>query len=250
MTSENGWPLISTADLDSSPIPGTNIVPIPGVRAGDVATLLHWVGSQFNQRVAPLYNPGCWGWNAPTPIPGTTIYSNHCSGTAIDFNAPSFPWTLRTMTDAQRTACRQIVEETEYVVIWGGDFTTRIDEMHFEINGSAEDVARIVRKIGATMTPEALAALYQVATNRYIDGSDKFVQDYTGKDPLSVIMDLKNSAANIEMRTKAANYDNVMNALHNAYRRLETETRPSGDESSKQLAALKEDLKKTLDKYK
>lgn len=147
MTSQNGWPLINATQLDTGTIPGTDVVPIPGLLKGDVAWLLKWVGTQFNSRVAKLYSPGCWGWNAPTPIPGSSMYSNHCSGTAIDFNAPSFPWKFKTMTAAQRQACRVIVNQTDSVVAWGGDFTTIVDEMHFEINGTAEDVKNIVSKL-------------------------------------------------------------------------------------------------------
>lgn len=147
MKSENGWPLVTSDQLDRSPVPGTNIVPLPGTLGGDVGWILRWVGVQFNNRVQALYNPGCWGWNAPTPIPGSNIYSNHCSGTAVDFNAPSFPWQNFRMTPQQRQACRDIVAETEWVVVWGGDFTTLVDEMHFEISGTPADVARIVKKL-------------------------------------------------------------------------------------------------------
>lgn len=145
--SQNGWDLVTIGELDRTPIPGTSVVPVPGVLRGDVATILHWVGVQFNSRVEKLYNPGCWGWNSPTPIPGTNIYSNHCSGTAVDFNAPSFPWKLYTMTPAQRQACREIVAQTEGVVVWGGDFPTFVDEMHFEIDATDAEVARIANKL-------------------------------------------------------------------------------------------------------
>lgn len=155
MTSQNGWPLIGSSQLDNSPIPGTDVRPVPGLLKGDVAWLLRWVGGEFNKRVDPLITPGCWGWNAPTPIPGSSIYSNHCSGTAIDLNAPHFPWQMKTMSARQREECRKIVNQTEGVVAWGGDFTTITDEMHFEINGSSEDVSRIIKKLkGGSMTSQ------------------------------------------------------------------------------------------------
>lgn len=147
MYSQNGWPLADASQLDRSPIPGTDIVPVPGVLSGDVATVLHQVGKLFNERIDRLYSPGCWGWNAPTVIPGSNVYSNHCSGTAIDFNAPTFPWKTRKMTPAQREACRQIVTELDSVVAWGGDYTTFVDEMHFEIVGDSNEVARVANKI-------------------------------------------------------------------------------------------------------
>jgi hypothetical protein len=159
-TSQNGWPLVDSTKLDNSPIPGTSIKAEPGLLKGDVAWLLRWVGSEFNKRVDPLVTPGCWGWNAPTPIPGSNIYSNHCSGTAIDLNAPHFPWTLKTMSARQREECRKIVNQTEGVVAWGGDFTTKTDEMHFEINGTSQYVARIVNKLkGVNMKPEEARSL-------------------------------------------------------------------------------------------
>lgn len=147
MTSENGWPVIGSEQLDRTPIPGTGIIPLPGILGGDAGWLLRWVGQQFDQRVMKLYNPGCWGWNAPIAIPGTNVYSNHSSGTAVDLNAPSFPWKTRNMSPEQQAACRDIVAQTEYVVVWGGDFTTHVDQMHFEINGTSEDVSRIVTKL-------------------------------------------------------------------------------------------------------
>lgn len=145
--SQNGYSTIQSTDLDDSLIPGTDIAPIAGLREGDVATVLLHVGKLFNERVAKLYAPGCWGWAPPIPIPGSTIISNHGSGTAIDLNAPSFPWKLRKMTNEQRQACRGIVNELEGVVAWGGDFTTYVDEMHFEVIASEEDVARVAKKL-------------------------------------------------------------------------------------------------------
>lgn len=147
MHSENNWPLIDASQLDKSPVPSTAVVPLPGTLGGDVGWLLRWVGTQFNNRVQPLRNPGCWGWSAPAYVPGSTVYSNHSSGTAIDFNAPSFPWRTYTMTAGQIAACRDIVNQTEGVVAWGGDFTTIVDQMHFEINGTSEEVTRIVNQL-------------------------------------------------------------------------------------------------------
>lgn len=191
--SQNGWPLCTADQLDKSPIPGTDVSPVPGLLRGDVATLLLWVGEQFNLTVAPVYNPGCWGWNTPTPIPGSNIYSNHCSGTAIDLNAPSFPWTLRTMTDAQREACRKIVNHTEGVVAWGGDFTTKVDEMHFEINGSSDDVARIVNKlkgddVADIVNDQDIINFYNGLTK--IQPSEKEIAAYRGKTFRHVFTDV------------------------------------------------------------
>lgn len=146
--SQNGWNLIGASDLDNSAFPGTKIVPVPGVQAGDVATILHYVGSEFNKHVEKLYNPGCWGWNAPTKIPGSNIYSNHCSGTAIDLNAPDHPWRVKgTYTPPQRQEIRKILTFCDGVVSWGGDWQNSTDEMHFEIDATEDEVRRLATKI-------------------------------------------------------------------------------------------------------
>jgi len=206
---QNGWTVINGLDLDSSPVPSTSIIPVPGLRKGDVAKVLLEVGRQFNATVAPLYNPGCWGYAPAIPIPGSTILSNHGSGTAIDFNAPSFPWKKRTMTDAQRQACRQIVENLSPVVAWGGDWTT-VDEMHFEIRGNADEVKQVANKIiGVTMP-----------TDKQIDETISTLhQDAYGKSPSDAVFDdwrkvLKNNyvEGNISI---LKGIDNDPNALKN-----------------------------------
>lgn len=149
--SQNGWAVMDTASsppgLNKSPFPGTNIVPVPGVRNGDVATVLHYVGSQFDKRVEKLVNPGCWGY-AYRPIRGQTSgFSNHASATAIDLNAPKHPLgKANTFTPAQIKVIRQILSECEGVVRWGGVYA-RPDDMHFEINAGAVAVKRVADKL-------------------------------------------------------------------------------------------------------
>ena len=100
------------------------------------------------------------------------------------------------------------------------------------------------------MSPEALVALYALGTNKQINGSDQFVTSYQGKDPLAVIEDLYKSTANVELRTKAANFDNVQRALSNAYSTIEQlKHEVSGDVSGK-LQTLQTDLQAALDKSK
>lgn len=197
MTSQNGWPLIDSSQLDNSPIPGANVKPVPGILKGDVAWLLRWVGSEFNKRVDPLITPGCWGWNALTPIPGSNIYSNHCSGTAIDLNAPHFPWTLKTMSTRQREECRKIVNQTEGVVAWGGDFTTKTDEMHFEINGTSQDVARVVKKLkGGQMDPDWQHQVTRLSYALYLNrglSTQEFVSRGNYKDPDDIMKEVAGS---------------------------------------------------------
>lgn len=145
--SQNGWSVITDGSkLDRGDIyPG---IKVPnGVRPGDVAVILRYVAARFHREVEPLKPGTCWGWLVKG-IEGSTSTSNHASGTAIDLNAPQHPLGKRgTFTAGQAKACRRIVAACDGVVRWGGDYTGRADEMHWEIIGSAAQAARLATKI-------------------------------------------------------------------------------------------------------
>lgn len=145
-TSQNGWPVDQTGARQDRGLYGGVSLP-NGVLAGDVAIVARYVCEQYDRTVEPLRQGWCWGWYVK-PIEGSTAVSNHASGTAWDLNAPKHPLGVRnTFTPAQRTAIRAILAYCGNVVRWGGDYTGRADEMHFEIIGSPAAVARIARKI-------------------------------------------------------------------------------------------------------
>lgn len=147
--SQNGWTANDRSVITTYELPGGKVA----LRKGDVATILLWVANQFHERVEPLVWPGVWGY-AERPIRGGTQLSNHASGTAIDLNAPYHPMGKRgTFTGVQVAAIREILTVTEGVVRWGGDYTGRPDEMHFEINAGPEHVARIAQKIRERLSP-------------------------------------------------------------------------------------------------
>lgn len=139
--SANGWPVIESygppALVPNPAVPGTSVRVLGGLRAGPVATILLWVASQFDKRIADLdEGDDDWGYNY-RPIRGQTSgFSNHASGTAMDCNAVQFPIGVRAMSAWQRQECRAIAAEAG-VVTWGGDWG-RPDEMHFEINTTDE----------------------------------------------------------------------------------------------------------------
>ncbi|GAA2605491.1 M15 family metallopeptidase [Paractinoplanes durhamensis] len=148
--SQNGWvagTVRKLGGLDTSPVPGTTIRLPQGVRRGDVATVLLHVAGQFHRTVEPLHAGQCWGY-AYRRIRGSTVFSNHASGTAIDLNAPAHPMGAEgTFTPKQVVAIRRILAFCNGTVRWGGDYHGRTDEMHFEIVGNASDVAPIAKKI-------------------------------------------------------------------------------------------------------
>jgi len=147
-TSENGYPASSNSGaIGVGPFIVAGVSFPGGVKRGAVTTVLGYVAWEFWRRVEPLRAGTCWGY-AYRPISGSNRLSNHASGTAIDCNAPQHPLGARgTFTRAQVAAIRRILAEVGHVVRWGGDYTGRADEMHFEINASPAAVQRIADQI-------------------------------------------------------------------------------------------------------
>jgi hypothetical protein len=155
-TSYNGWPAstdphaIGIVHLD---LPGhPNAFP-PGVKQGDVLTVLRYVALRLHTTVEAM-GEGCWGYNYRQNRNANNL-SCHASGTAIDYNAPRHPnGKSGTFTAAQVRQIRKILAEVG-VVKWGGDFSSTKDEMHFEVHGDAAQVkAAAVRLRAATPAPK------------------------------------------------------------------------------------------------
>lgn len=149
--SQNGWPV--------NPPRRTRTVPGTGVRLtvadGPAGDVLLYVATQFDRRVEDLDpgQPDDWGY-ANRPIIGSTTTSNHASATAVDLNATRHPLGARgTFTAAQRAEIHRILAEVEHVVRWGGDYTGRVDDMHFEINAPAARVAAVAAHLGTVPSP-------------------------------------------------------------------------------------------------
>lgn len=143
--SQNGWPVARADQMDETPIYGVQVA--NGVLAGDVAVIMHYVMRRFHERVEELVSGWCWGYFVKK-ISGSDDYSNHSSGTAIDLNAPRHPVGVRnTFTAAQRREIAAMLDYLEGVVRWGGNYVSRADDMHFEINAGAAAVHRVAQKI-------------------------------------------------------------------------------------------------------
>lgn len=143
--SQNGWPVFTSSDSLVKTLAGQRMP--NGVVPGDVATVLGYVAQQFHNRVEPLVDGWCWGWNNRA-VTGGTVKSNHASATAIDLNAPRHPYgKANTFTPVQRSAIREILTEVSPAVRWGGDYTGNRDDMHFEINAGVGVVAAVAARI-------------------------------------------------------------------------------------------------------
>lgn len=150
-TSQNCWPAFAEGDDDALEISPWVTGRLLG---GDVRTVLEHVAARFDAEVEPVDPESSWGWANRTVRgeDGDDELSNHASGTSIDLNATEHPLgATGTFTDAQVTAIRAILADVAPVVVWGGDFEGRVDEMHFEIVGDADAVAQVAARLtGAT----------------------------------------------------------------------------------------------------
>jgi uncharacterized protein YukE len=153
--SQNGWPV--NPPRGARTIPGTNVrVNVADGPAGDV--LMHVLG-QVSSRVEDISldsqagERDDWGY-AERNVRGSGDISNHASATAVDMNATRHVLGAQgTFTTEQSTEIRRILGEVDNVVRWGGDYTGRRDEMHFEIIGTQEQVRAVADRLRAAQQP-------------------------------------------------------------------------------------------------
>lgn len=147
--SQNGYRANDRSLIASYKVPGGKI----SMRKGDVATILVYVAKRFDSEVEPLVWPGNWGY-AERKIRGGSSLSNHASGTAIDLNAPRHYLGARgTFTSRQVKVIKSILSDLQGVIRWGGNYSGRKDEMHFEINAGTARVREVAKAIRAGKKP-------------------------------------------------------------------------------------------------
>lgn len=97
--------------------------------AGPVfAELIRW----FDDSIEPVRSVGSYCHRAIRGKEGTEKASHHAAGTAIDINADQHPLGKRdTFTPEQQRLIRSKI--LELGLTWGGDWTGRPDDMHFEV---------------------------------------------------------------------------------------------------------------------
>jgi hypothetical protein len=161
-TSQNGWPVVGQSAVVDRAVLG---VEFPnGWLKGDVDVVFTYLIGRLHREVEPLDDGGCWGWFVKK-IEGSKTISNHASGTAIDYNAPAHPMGVRnTYSASDRAKIRAILADLNGVVRWGGDYTGRPDDMHFEIVKGTAAVRAVAEKIRGDLPMD------QAAFNKLMDG--------------------------------------------------------------------------------
>lgn len=116
------------------------------LRKGDASVVLLHFARWYDQNIEPLTKADTGGYN-PRTIEGSTQLSNHASGTAEDLR-----WNkhalgrVGTFTSTQVFKIHAQLKFYNGVIRWGGDYTGRKDEMHFEINKGLAELAAAAQK--------------------------------------------------------------------------------------------------------
>lgn len=114
----------------------------------DAAPLLIGAAKAWDRKVEPLHEGWCWSYSY-RQIMGSSSWSNHSSGTAIDLNAPRHPMGVparKTMTFKQRREARRIAKR--FGLVWGGSWRSRPDAMHFEVAVSKAEAIALAKRLG------------------------------------------------------------------------------------------------------
>lgn len=142
-TSTNGW-VVLTSSRTTGRLPRLRKWIIPGthrhllIRDGSAGFPLAHLALWFHEEVERL-DLGVWDeWGyAYRPVRGSTSWSCHASGTAVDLNATRHPMgraASATFTPAQIRAIRHRLAFYGGKITWGGNWTTRPDSMHFQLS--------------------------------------------------------------------------------------------------------------------
>jgi len=146
-TSSNGWKASADANeigVKSYPLKGTKIK----LRCAEkCAPLLVGFAEEFHALIEPIDEGSLddWGYCFRMVRGSLNNLSNHSSGTAIDLNASKHPLgKVGTFPNEKVPMIRALAKK--YGLRWGGDYKSRADEMHFEIDLSE---AKVVALIGS-----------------------------------------------------------------------------------------------------
>ena len=105
--------------------------------------------AEFHKLIEPIDEGSLddWGYCFRMVRGTTDKLSNHSSGTAIDLNAIQHPLgKVGTFEPGKVPMIRALAKK--YGLTWGGDYKTRADEMHFEVNISPAKIAVFIKKLG------------------------------------------------------------------------------------------------------
>lgn len=132
LITENGWPQVDSGSLDHSPFPGVNGGNSIPLAKGQPAKVMKAFAADYHRFVESLDNgkQDNGGWT-----PTNSVWnSNHLSGTAMDLNWSDHPFQVKgTFTQEELQTIRELLDYYEGTIFWGGDWTSPVDEMHWQM---------------------------------------------------------------------------------------------------------------------
>jgi hypothetical protein len=105
--------------------------------------------AEFHELIEPI-DEGTfddWGYAYRMVRGDQTKLSCHSSGTAIDLNATKHPLGKSGTFPAEKVPMIRALSK-KYGLKWGGDFRSRKDEMHWEVEVSATKAKELITKLG------------------------------------------------------------------------------------------------------
>ena len=149
LKSYNGYPASKEQDdikIKSYPIEGTDR---KLKCAESVGPLLAAFAADFHKLIEPIdqgtYDD--WGYAFRMVRGSTDRLSCHSSGTAIDLNATRHPLGKVGTFPAEKVPMIRALAK-KYGLKWGGDFKSRADEMHFEVEISPGKAQALIASLG------------------------------------------------------------------------------------------------------
>ena len=149
LTSYNGYPASkdpAEIDIKSYPVKCTD----RKLRcASSVGPLLAAFAAEFHELIEPI-DEGTfddWGYAFRMVRGSTDRLSCHSSGTAIDLNATKHPLGKAGTFPAEKIPMLRALAK-KYGLKWGGDFKSRPDDMHFEVEISASKAKSLIASLG------------------------------------------------------------------------------------------------------
>jgi hypothetical protein len=148
-SSYNGYPASKDPDaikIKSYPVKGTD----RKLRCAEsVGPLLAAFAAEFHELIEPI-DEGTfddWGYAYRMVRGNPTKLSCHSSGTAIDLNATKHPLGKAGTFPAEKIPMLRALAK-KYGLKWGGDFKSRPDDMHFEVEVSPAKAKALIASLG------------------------------------------------------------------------------------------------------
>jgi len=148
-SSYNGYPASkdpAEINIKSYPVKGTDR---KLKCAESVGPLLAAFAADFHELIEPI-DVGVfddWAYAYRMVRGDATKLSCHSSGTAIDLNATKHPLGKSGTFPAEKVPMIQALCK-KYGLKWGGDFRSRKDEMHFEVNVTPAKAKALIESLG------------------------------------------------------------------------------------------------------